>query len=685
MISWLKNRYPDLTYEVPVWYPSTSQPDHREWLITNGLGGFAAGTIAGAHRRRYHALLISALNQPRDRHLILSRIDETVFIDGQEFELATNAWASGVISPRGYRLIESFTMMPSPTWVFALGKHHLVKQICFMPDTDEIHVGYHFLRNPDAPVASAEIRLHFLTAFRSFHSQIRGSSDFHYPQFVSPKGSVVRLSESDRRLCLTWSHGEYEPMRQWWWDYSWAEETARGEKDTEDLLFVGRLSADIARGIPLEIVASADKPVDLPDLSSAVNATMKKQRRLIDRAALGNELKRNLLLVSSDQFVVKKEPDGDESYIIRGYPWFSDYGRFTLISIPGLLLATNRLDDAKKTISSLTAHMRNGLLPRRFLESSGQPEYEAADVTLFWAYALFHYVKVAKDLDFIAEQLPLMKEAAKHYLEGTNEGIAVDINDGLLRINKPNAPLTWMDAQVAEFAITPRSGKPVEIQALWYNFIATVIELSQIVDKRDRLTQELEFLRDKCAQSLEKFWNEENQCLFDVIETNGDSNAVDASVRPNQLFAVSLPFRALTAAQEKAVLTIINRELLTDKGLRTLSPQDESYQASYGCGLPRADQYHRDLSYYQGTVWPFLLGMYFDALINVFGPLPETRTKIAILMQPLLENLAEDAAIGSISEIFDGDKPHLSRGCFADAAAVGEMLRWHKWCLKNAN
>lgn len=677
LISWLKTRYPDLNYEVPVWYPTSNQPDFREWIVTNGLGGFASGTIAGTHRRRYHSLLTSALNPPRDRHIILSRVDERVTIDGEDYELSTNIWGSGVLSPRGFRLIESFTTLPSPTWVFSIGKHHLVKQLSLSALKNELTVGYFFI--PDAnPPATASITIHFLTAFRSFHSQMQGSSDFHYPQFVSPRGSVVRLSESDRRLCLSWSDGEYEPMRQWWWDYAWAEETARGERDSEDLLLVGRLTAPLARDHAVEFGASTDRPVESLSLSQSVNANLKRQRRMLETASMGSSTKASMLLTAADQFIVHNNADRQESYVIRGYPWFSDYGRDTLVSVPGLFLSTNRHKEARQVIQGLSQHLQNGLLPTRFLESSGQPEYIEADITLWWAWALFHYARASRDLDFIKEQLPKLKEAARHFIKGSNRGIFVDLKDGLVICQASDRALTWMDAEVANFPITPRSGKPVEIAALWLNFLDTILYFSEAVDDRDEFS-ELEDMRDRCKEGMQKFWSADLMHLYDVLPTD---KAPDETLRPNQLIAVAMPFRAFPTHQEKAIITSVDAFLHIPKGLRTLSNTDEGYQGKYGCGLAHADQYHRDLSYFQGTACPWLLGMYCESLVNVFGVLPETAAKISLLLQPLIDHLTEEGALGSVSEIFDGDKPHAPRGCFAHAMAVAELLRWQKWCAK---
>lgn len=685
LISWLKQKYPDLTYEVPVWYPQAGAVDHREWFVANGLGGYSAGTISGANRRRYHGLLVSALNPPRDRHVILSKLDEIVTVDGQEYELTTNEWASGVVSPSGYKLVESFTTLPTPSWVYALDDHYLVKQLTLKWGTNELYASYYFVSGHPQDKPAVQIKIRVLAAFRSFHSQVHGSSEFHYPQFVSPRGSVVRINEADRRLCLSWTHGDYEPQRQWWWDFVWHEETARGEKDSEDLLLVGTLTAELSADKPLMMSASLDRPAEIGDTKEPLAVNLKRQRGLLERSALPKNVQNSLLTVACDQFIVKDKQDGDKLTVLAGYPWFADFGRWSMISLPGLTLATHRYEEAKKILLGLTSRMKDGLLPLRFLESSGEPEYSAVDITLWWAWALHHYVGASKDREILKDQLPLLEEAANHFIRGTNDGIRVDPKDGLLLCHRRDQALTWMESKVADFPITERAGKPVEIQALWLNFLSVCVNLAGGQAVQGTIFAQMERLRDQAHKSMQRFWNPDAAYLYDVIDGRGkgDKNN-DDTLRPNQLFAVSMPYRALDREQERAVLTAVDAFLLTPTGVRTLAQADESYQGRYGCGLAHADQYHRDLSYYQGTAWPYLLGFYLEAYVNVFGTTTASLAKVDNLLQPLFQNLENEGALGSISEIVDGDRPHVARGCFAFAASVAELMRWQKWKVRQS-
>ncbi len=686
LIGWLKSRFADLNFDIPIWYPSREQADHREWLITNGLGGFASSTVSGAHTRRYHGMLIAALKPPSDRHLILSRLDEVVRVDGKEYLLATNHWASGVVSPTGFKFVESFTTLPVPTWVFELDGHYLIKQICLKPGTNEFYAGYYWLPDQENMPSDASICVRFLSGFRNFHGQVHGSIEDRYPQFVSPNHAVIILNESQRRLCLAWDSGEYQTEKQWWWDFHFPEESAQSNPDTEDLCFVGSVSAALVPETEFTVAASLDHPLEKPSSHAAVETVLKHQRQLLRQANLPRQLKTDMLVLACDQFVVSApERQADDLNVIEGYPWFGTSGRTAMVSLPGLTLSTRRFDDAKRIIHLYASQMVNGLLPNRVIENAkefSQPhtEFGAADVTLWWGWAVYQYCKATKDKEFVKEQLPLLLEAAGHYLRGTNSGIRVDSRDGLLQCDNARHEFSWMDTKVADIPFTPRSGKAVEICALWYNFLESILYLANSVDYTAESLGELKSIAELCRRSMQKFWNSESLCLFDVIDpARGSHREPDATVRPNQILAVAMPYRAFDARQEKMILTAVEVELFTPLGLRTLSPDDPSYQGIFGCGLAHADQYHRDLSYHQGTAWAWLLGPYCDALVNVLGASAETKTRISLILQPLLTHLIEDACLGSIAEIFDGSSPQIPRGAVASAWSVAELMRWHSW------
>ncbi len=691
LTSWLKANYPTLQYEVPIWYPSREQVDGREWLVTNGLGGYSMGTVSGANRRRYHAVLASAIPPPHNRHIVLSRIEEVLILDGVEFELSSNYWESGVVSPTGYKFIESFACLPCPTWVFEIDGHYLVKQLARCWGSDQVHVGYFWYPDPDKSLPDVKLICKFLVGFRPFHSEVKGSSDKKYSQFVSPNQVVIILNNEGNRLCLTWSEGAYETQKQWWWGYRWPTESVRGLADTEDLYLVGTVKVDLQEEKAFSVGASFENSINEPDIKAAVDSLIDRQKTLIEKANLDGSLRSNMLLLASDQFIVS-EPDEGSSIgktVIEGYPWYNAGGRAAMLTLPGLALATRRFDIAGEILEHFAGRIKSGVMPNHSLDFDHPNEkphasYEGADITLWWGWALYQFYKVAKrtSADLAKAQIPLMIEAALHYSSYENHGITVD-DDGLLRCADKRKEYSWMDSKVEEIPITPRPGKAVELCALWLNFLETILFLSQSLGEAHAELPRIKAMADLARVSMQKFWNPEKQCLFDVVDIGVvPSGKNDGSIRCNQLIAISLPFRALEREQEKAVLRIVEGELLTSMGIRSLSPSDPNYQGVFGCGFPHPDQYHRDLCRHQGTAWPWLLGQYCDALLNVYGPLPETVTRIRLLLQPLFDHFMEEDCLGSISEMFDGNRPHLPRGCPVYSLSVAELMRWHRWVSK---
>lgn len=672
--SWLKSRYSDLPYEIPVWYPSHDQPDQREWIVTNGLGGYSSSTICGAHTRRYHATLVAALQPPGNRHIVLSRIEEVVTIGGAAYELSTNHWASGVVAPTGYRLIESFTILPTPTWVFNLDNQYLIKQLAMPWGTNDVLISYFWLPDRDSRALESSITLRFLTGFRHFHQAVAGAASHHYSQSLSESNTATLQNRSSGQAHLSWTSGTYQPHEQWWWSYHWPEEAARGLPDQEDLLLFGSLTVPLEAEHEVCVRTGLERSLEKPSVQEMVELNVKRHGPLLSRASLPRTHEHNLLVLACDQFIVKRDVGRDTGLsVIAGYPWFSECGRDAMISLPGLTLSVRRSEEAKQILTTFSKLLSDGLLPGRFCDTSGQPESHAVDTTLWWAWALYQHYRATNDGDFTRSQFLLLKEALRLYVEGTSHGIRVDPQDGLLRCGDTALELTWMDTQVADIPITPRSGKPVEVCALWYNALAVLRFFAQELEEDIGPFQQL---ADLAYPSMQKFWNSDRQCLYDVLEPgNNPAEKPADAVRPNQILALSLPFRAFTKLQEKAILTTIDQELLTPLGLRSLSPTDASYQGRFGCGFTRADQYHRDLSYHQGTVWPWLIGPYCEALLNLHGPLPETYAKIRILLQPLLNHLMEEGCVGSIGEIFDGNSPHTARGCFGQAWSVSETMR----------
>ncbi|MBP6351427.1 MAG: glycogen debranching enzyme family protein [Candidatus Obscuribacter sp.] len=716
LTGWLKSRHRELDYEIPVWFPSREKRDNREWLVVNGLGGYAMGTVCGASRRRYHCVLASALTPPVSRSIVLSRVEEQISIDGIEYELATNAWASGVVSPTGYKHLECFTTMPTPTWVYELNGHYLIKRLVMPHGKNEVYLGYTFVPDPDKPEPEVKLSARFLIGFRDFHSEVKGSSDDRYPQFVSPNQTMIILNESGARLCLAWKEGEYEAQKQWWWGYKWIEESSRGEPDTEDLFFVGCVSMKMQGDKEYSIGASFENAISMPDCQTAVEEVIARQSFLTRRASLPRSTKTDMLVLTCDQFLVPAfetavpsigrrhrekliDPNLPPSRlsVIEGYPWFNDSGRAALTALPGLTLATRRFAEAAAILRTFADRYKDGLIANRTLDplppvtSLSRPglEFRSLDTGLWLAWSLYQYYRITRDKALLIELLPRLLAIYRDLTDATVYGITVD-SDGLISTNLSGEEFSWMDARVADIPITPRPGKAVELNALWYNFLETTVFLSgEIKDDAAIDTAQIDQIKEtgkNVLSSMAKFWDSERNCLFDIIEVppgpGEKGRKKDESVRPNQLLAVSLPFRTFSREQEKSILHCVETQLLTPMGVRTLSMEDSQYQSSYGCGFDHADQYHRDLSYHQGTAWTWLLGSYIEALINVYGPVPDTINRVRLLLNPLLEHFTEESLLGGISEIFDGGRPHLPRGCPNHAQAVAECMRWQNWLLK---
>lgn len=700
LTGWLKSQHRSIDYEIPLWYPSKEHPDSREWLSTNGLGGYSMGTVSGMNRRRYHASLVAALTPPVDRKVVLSRIEELVTINGKAYDLATNSWASGVVSPTGYKRLECFTTLPTPTWVYELDGHYLIKRQALPYGKNELFCGYTFLPENDNDSPEVKLTTRFLVGFRNFHSAVKGSQDERFPQFVSPNQTMIILNESGHRLCLTWDSGRYETEKQWWWDYNWPDETARGEPDREDLFLVGTVNSTLTNGIEFSVGASFEQVIQNPNCHEAVERLVERQNRLINRASLPRSQKTDLLILACDQMIVPDvlspshsragalgaDSESDKLSVIEGYPWFNDSGRAALQSLPGLVLATRRFRDSKAILMAFAERRENGLVANRTLDQ-GKPNrfvFASADVSLWYGWALYQHYRITKDKDLVKTLMPALIDTFNRFNAITGD-IKTDL-DGLLDTSSPTEEYSWMDAKVGDLPITPRAGKAVELNALWYNFLATILYLDTEVQLEVSEREKIKAVAELAKQSMVKFWNEEKQCLFDVIEArtpSGHSNkGHDDAIRPNQLLAVSLPFRAFSKPHERAILTTVETELLTPTGLRTLAVSDPQYQGNYGCGFQHADQYHRDLSYHQGTAWTWLIGSYFEALTNVYGTQAESIGRIKLLLQPFLAHLTEEACLGSISEIFDGSRPHLAKGCPAHAIAIAECMRWQAWQLK---
>jgi predicted glycogen debranching enzyme len=629
----------------------------REWLETNGIGGFANGTISGANIRRYNSLLTAATKPPLGRITMLSKFEETLIIDGKRYELSSNQYPNAVY-PEGYKYNKSFALSPFPMWIYEVEGIEIEKSI-FMVHGSNTTVVQYTLKNQKSKVeGQIELELKPLLSFVDYHSLQHETPNFN-PSFVVSDNLVsIKPYNEMPSLHLTHNAHTIEETGDWYRNFEYAIEKERGFDYHEDLYQPFWLKFDLAEDA---IVIASTKPQKFSDALSFRMTEIARREALIMQSEAKDDFAMQLVL-AADQFIVRR---GEGQTVIAGYPWFSDWGRDTMIALNGLTLATNREEIAKSILLEFSKHLSQGMLPNRFPDAGEVPEYNTVDATLWYFEAIRAYVEKTKDYDFVRENLyDKLSEVIAWHVKGTRYGIFVD-EDGLLHAGINGVQLTWMDAKVGDWVVTSRIGKPVEIQALWYNALCVMAKFADhFGDKGEK--EQYEAMAKLAKKSFaEKFWNEAEECLFDVIE--GESE--DFSVRPNQIFAVSLANTMLSIGQAKKVVNKVEEELVTPVGLHSLSPKDKDY-----CPIYIGSPLQRDGSYHQGTVWGWLIGHFIDAYRRVNPNTSKTEDRVKEFLSGFQVHLSE-AGLGQISEIFDGDSPHLSRGCFAQAWSVAEVLR----------
>lgn len=629
---------------------------NREWLETNGIGGFASGTISGACTRRYHALLTAATSPPLGRVSTLSKFEETLVLDGIRFELSSNQFPDA-IHLRGFEYLKSFRLDPFPIWTFSVGGITIEKRV-FMVNGQNTTVCRWSVLNVDSDFAGQiALELRPLLAFVDYHHlQHQASGEqFEYSENLA----IVEVTSSTGITPLYFFHnGRVDRSGHWYRNFELAIEKERGFDHTTDLFQPFVLTFDLREAANVVVSTDSDNFIDAVD---AEISEIDRRRDLIELAAPKNDFEKQLVL-AADQFIVVR---GSGQTVIAGYPWFSDWGRDTMIALPGLTLATNRPGIAKGILLEFANHISEGMLPNRFPDAGDLADYNTVDATLWYFEAVRAYEEHTGDHTFVKKQLYLkLAEILAWHLRGTRYNIHLD-TDGLLCAGEAGTQLTWMDAKIGDLVITPRTGKPVEIQALWYNALRIMADFAgRFGHKKD----EARFIAmaDLARLSFNSvFWNDAEDCLFDVVE-NGNR---DGSVRPNQIFAVSLQHSMLDAERSRMVVEKVEKELLTPLGLRSLSPNDSRYVPVY-TGSP----FERDSAYHQGTVWAWLIGGFIDAFRKVNGAVETTERRVDEILSGFKGHLTE-AGVGQISEIFDAALPHNARGCPAQAWSVAEILR----------
>ena len=633
----------------------------REWLVTNGLGGYASATVPGVLTRSYHGLLVAALEPPVARTVLVAGTVDWITYDGVRYPLSTHEFGAGAIAPEGYRHLESFRLEGAlPIWKFAIADALVERRLWMVYGSNTTFVSYRLLRGS----RPADLEITPLVTYHTFHALASGQG-WNMRIDTEELGATVHAYDGAIPFSMRSDRGEFRPGGAWWWDFGHRAETERGLGDRGDLYAPGSFVVRLEPGEAVALVFSADPQHDV-DAATSLAAAQQRQHDLLERAnALDADPVVQQLVLAADQFLVARpltdDPGGRS--VIAGYHWFNDWGRDTMISLPGLTLATGRADEAASILRTFARYLEDGLLPNNFPDSAGViPGYNTADATLWYVLAIRAYQQATGDESLVDDLLPALTEIAERHLAGTRYGIGVDPADGLLRAGEPGVQLTWMDAKVGDWVVTPRIGKPVEINALWYNALRS---LEGFLTARGETASSARFaaLADRTHESFRaRFRHPERDHLADVVDSpQGD----DWTVRPNQVFALALPFPLLDGAEARAVLDAVGRSLLTSYGLRSLAPSDPAYRGTYG-----GDQVQRDGAYHQGPVWSWLIGPYAEAIYRLTGD----RDAALTVLRPVGDHL-RDAGLGSVSEILEGDPPHLPRGCVAQAWGVAEVLR----------
>jgi predicted glycogen debranching enzyme len=641
--------------------------ESREWLVTNGIGGYASGTAAGTSTRRYHGLLMAALEPPTGRTLLVAGLDETLRYAETNFHFATNRWLSGVVAPKGYLQIESFHLEGTkPVWRYALADALLEKRVWMQQGENTTFVEYTLAR-ANSP---AELEGKILVTYRDFHATTHANG---WQMQIAPveKGLRVEAFQGATPFYLKSNFATFEPRHEWYRDFFLPAERERGLDDREDRLFAGIFRARLSVGEKLTLVFSTEPAASLDGEEARTQQSNHEwklfqawqEKHLEVSSAAPDDEPGWLwqLVLAADQFIVKRLLPEDPAglSIIAGYPWFSDWGRDTMIALPGLTLPLGRPEIARKILECFARYVDGGMLPNNFPDRGGSPQYNTIDAALWYFEAVRQYFEATRDLDLLNKLFPVLTGIVDAHVTGTRYHIKADPADALLYGGSPEVQLTWMDAKVGDWVVTPRIGKPVEINALWINALNTMAKFSATLVRPD---EDYVKLKEKAEKNFQKFWNPERNCCFDVIDA--PDGGKDDSLRPNQIFAVSLPVSPLTPDQSKAVVDMVGREL-TSYGLRSLGPAERGYRGHYAGG-PR----ERDSAYHQGTVWAWLVGPYALAHYKVYGDCAAAQS----FLEPLGSTIYS-AGLGSISEIFGGDAPFPPAGCFAQAWSVAEVIR----------
>jgi len=654
---------------------------NKEWIITNGLGGYASSTVLGLNTRKYHGLLVASFNPPVDRHVLLEKLDEEIEFDDKCLSLGSNEFQYG-IKPEGYKFLEEFELNPFPTFRFNIEGIKIEKSI-FMPQKWNATFILYRVFNPHP--FKLTFKIYPLINARHFHSTTeKQKMRWDFVQTAHQQNVMVKMEHPKTFLMIGTSNGKYEAASKWINGIFYRTDASFGESCVDDYYQPGLFKNEVLPKSELKFYVLAVGGQVQEDVEKAfvrMDNKMENAEKMLEM-----EKERNIkflenfkssykgvileewlkwLLLASDSFLVLRKHTNTFS-VIAGYHWFEDWGRDSLISLPGLTLVTGRFKIAREILLTFKYYSQNGIIPNRFPDKTGEtPVYNTVDATLWYFNSVFQYLKYTNDFDFVRKELwDFLKSVIKHHVKGTEYGIKVD-NDFLLA---HGPQLTWMDAVVDGKAVTPRSEKAVEIQALWYNALKIMQLLAEFFGEHNKAEEYGEMADNAKESFLRKFWNQKQGYLYDALDTNENP---DPSLRPNQIIAVSLDFSMLDEDKAEKIVEVIQKKLLTPYGLRTLSPEDPRYRGKYV-----GDWNNRNFAYHNGTAWPWLLGQFVTAFLKVKKYEAEWREyAFKNFLERLFTEQVFRAGLGTISEIFDGDFPHEPKGCISQAWSVAEPLR----------
>ncbi len=626
-------------------------PADAEWLEADRLGGFASGTVAGIRTRRYHGLLLAATTPPTGRVMLVNGLEAFIETPAGRFAISSERYAADVIHPDGARRLEGFEADPWPRWSYALEDGtRLSREVIVRPGGPQVLIAFRL----SEPRPGVRLVVRPFLSGRDDHATHHENPAFGFEP-ERRDGDLVWHPYPGIPGIVLKTNGRYEHDPEWYRGFLYSEERARGLDHLEDLASPGTLSFDLSAGEALLWFAAEAPP---GPSGFAPGTTLRQAEGLRDaerrrRAAVPDRLER-----AAEAYIVRR---GDGQTIAAGYPWFTDWGRDTFIAIRGLCLATGRLAEARDILLAWAAIISKGMLPNRFPDRGETPEFNSVDASLWYIVAVHEFLEAtgaSRDREALRRAVEVILD---DYARGTRYGIRLD-EDGLLAAGEPGVQLTWMDAKVGDWVVTPRIGKPVEVQALWLN----ALSVGAIFTPRYR-----PLLDQGMASFRARFWNEDRGCLYDVVDVNHRPGSVDPTFRPNQIFAVGgLPLPLLEGERARRVVDAVEGTLLTPVGLRSLAPDESGYRARYEGGVRE-----RDGAYHQGTVWPWLLGPFVEAWVRVRGGTPEAKREArARFLAPLFRHL-DEAGLGHISEIADAEPPFTPRGCPFQAWSVGEALR----------